>query len=111
MQKKIMILLVLAGVCLAATASAELAITEIMSDSDHNGGTDGDWWELTNTGPSSVNLTGYSWSDNPNNAGVVTFGSVTIGVGESIIILDEPGTEMESTVSMSFQATYLKSIG
>ncbi len=96
MRKKshVAILLVLAGFCLAAAANAELAITEIMSDSEHTG-PDGDWWELTNTGPLDVDLTGYSWYDDRHNThnrhiGEVVFGSITIAAGESIIILDEP---------------------
>ncbi len=86
------IVLVLALVCFTATANAELAITEIMSDSDHVGGTDGDWWELTNTGPVSIDLTGYSWDDNDQQAGQNVFGNITIGPGESIIILNDTGS-------------------
>ena len=81
MQKDIMILLVLATLSFTVSANADLAITEIMSDSAHSGSTDGDWWELTNTGLSSVNLTSYSWDDNPPVAGTVTFGSITMQCG------------------------------
>ena len=87
MRKSIMILLILAGFCFTAPAKAELAITEIMSQSAHVGGTNGDWWELTNTGSSSVNLTGYSWDDDHQRVGQNIFGAVSIGPGESIIIL------------------------
>ncbi len=86
-RNRVVILLVLAGFCLAATANAELAITEIMSQSIHIG-PNGDWWELTNTGPSSVNLTGHSWDDDHQRAGQNVFGNIIIGAGESIIILD-----------------------
>jgi sugar lactone lactonase YvrE len=81
------ILSILAGLCLAATANGELAITEIMSQSLH-AGPNGDWWELTNTGPLSVNLTGYSWDDDHQRPGQSIFGGIVIGAGESIIILD-----------------------
>ena len=82
------ILLILAGFCFTATANAELAITEIMNQSAHNNPTDCDWWELTNTGPSSVDLTGYSWDDNHKRPGQNVFASITIAAGESIIIRD-----------------------
>ena len=81
-------LLVLAGFCLGATANAELAITEIMSQSLHDHPTDCDWWELTNTGGASVDLTGYSWDDVRQRIGQNLFESITIAAGESIIIRD-----------------------
>jgi hypothetical protein len=71
-----------------ASVESSLAITEIMSDSSHVG-TNGDWWELTYDGSSTVDLTGYSWDDNHERVGQNVFGSVTIDPGESIIILDE----------------------
>ncbi|MDH4240130.1 MAG: lamin tail domain-containing protein, partial [Phycisphaerae bacterium] len=71
-----------------APVYVNLAITEIMSDSNH-AGVDGDWWELTNAGIAAVDLTGYSWHDSPT-AGIVIFGNIIISAGESIIILNEP---------------------
>ncbi|MEM0965251.1 MAG: lamin tail domain-containing protein [Verrucomicrobiota bacterium] len=79
---------------LATTASAQLVITEVMSNSDHPGGdANGDWWELTNTGGSAVDLTDYYWDDG-DGFGVdgAVFPSVNIGAGESIVIVDE-GTD------------------
>ncbi|MCD6393801.1 MAG: lamin tail domain-containing protein [Planctomycetes bacterium] len=98
MRKKshVVILLVLAGFCFIATANAELVITEIMSESANGGEIDGDWWELTNTGPSSVNLTGYSWDDESHQIpGAVIFGNIIIEAGESIIIIDVPADVAE----------------
>jgi len=74
-----------------ASVNSNLAITEIMSQSAHSGSTDFDWRELTNTSLVSVDLTGYSWDDDHHIAGTVTFGNITIGPGESIIILDDNG--------------------
>ncbi|MHC4214229.1 MAG: lamin tail domain-containing protein [Planctomycetota bacterium] len=71
-----------------ASVNSKLSITEIMSDSSH-AGTSGDWWELTYTGSSTVDLTGYSWDDNNERVGQNVFTSVTIDPGESIIILNE----------------------
>ena len=87
-RNRVVILLVLAGFCLGATANGELAITEIMSQSLHDHPTDCDWWELTNTGEASVDLTGYSWDDDRQRIGQNLFESITIAAGESIIIRD-----------------------
>ena len=80
------------AVCvLAQSASAQLVITEAQASSDHGtGAADGDWWELTNFGLSSVDLTGYYWDDNgPSGADGALFPAISIAPGESIIILDE----------------------
>jgi hypothetical protein len=95
-RNRVVILLILAVFCFTSTADAELAITEIMSQSVHELPTNCDWWELTNTGLSSVNLTDYSWDDESQIAGVVTFGNVIIGAGESIIILDAPSNDTDA---------------
>lgn len=80
-------------------AQADLVITEVMPDSLHPTlispipDTDGDWWELTNTGTEDVNLTGYKWDDIPTPAtpSVSIFPpGIIIKAGESIIILEEP---------------------
>jgi hypothetical protein len=87
----------------ASTAShAQLVITEAMAKSNHPAllaptpDTDGDWWELTNTGPTAVNLSGYTWDDTPTPAlpTVSKFPNFLIQPGESIIILEEPATNV-----------------
>ncbi|MEE9370089.1 MAG: lamin tail domain-containing protein [Sedimentisphaerales bacterium] len=78
-----LILSILTGFCFTATSNADLAVTEIMIESLHTG----DWWELTNTGPSSVDLTGYSWDEENRSTGRNAFESVTIAADESIILL------------------------
>jgi hypothetical protein len=62
-----------------------------MADSGHPGGpTNGDWWELTNTGAGAVDLSGYSWDDDSQDPTLQTFvAGVTIAPGESLIVLDE----------------------
>ena len=70
---------------------ASLIITEVMSNSNHPGGAaNGDWWELTNTGASSVDLTDYYWDDGgPSGNDGALFPTISIGAGESIVIVDE----------------------
>lgn len=78
------------------SAKADLVITEVMSSSAHSSGTNnGDWFELTNTGPSSVDLSTFSWDDNSAAAGSAGFGGITsIAAGESVIVSQETvGTE------------------
>lgn len=77
---------------LLAPAEGRLVITEVMVQSGHaSTSTDGDWWELTNTGTTAVDLSGYRWDDLPTPATptVSFFPAITIGAGESIIILAE----------------------
>ncbi len=73
------------------SSSAALVITEVMSSSAHAGGTNnGDWFELTNTGPLALNITGWSWDDNSNTAGSATFGGYTsFAAGQSVIFSEE----------------------
>ena len=72
------------------SAQADLVITEVMSSSSHtNSAANGDWWELYNSGTSSIDLTGYSWDDNTATAGSADFNGLTIGAGQAIIICQE----------------------
>ena len=73
---------------------AELVVTEVLSGSRQYGPVAMDWWELTNTGPDSVNLLGYSWDDNHERPGQNMFGNVSISPGESIIILNDQGANV-----------------
>jgi hypothetical protein len=80
-------------------ASAALVITEVQTQTTAGTATaiNGDWWELTNTGPGSVDLSDYAWADteddlfggepNPNG-----FPSFIIAPGQSVIVIDESST-------------------
>ncbi len=94
MRKQFYIIIILI-LCAVSSAQTDLVITEIMSESDHVG-VDGDWWELTNTGSEVVVLTDYSWDDSHRIPGNVTFTSLSIGAGESVIILDEPAANVDA---------------
>jgi predicted extracellular nuclease len=68
----------------AATAQAGMQITEFMYQ-----GVDGEFIEFTNTGSSSVNMTGWSFDDNhavPNTKSLSAFG--TVAPGESAILTE-----------------------
>jgi hypothetical protein len=75
-------------------ASAALVITEVNPGvvAGTPGAINGDWWELTNTGPAPVDLIGYQWADSEDalpSDNSNFFPSYLIGVNESIIILEE----------------------
>src|SRR5262245_53160703 len=78
-------------------ASAQLAITEVMSSASTNLGTtlvaqSSDFWELTNFGTNAVNLNdGYRWNDNAGEflgADPFPFVGLSIDPGESIIFIE-----------------------
>lgn len=82
-------LLAIATLTAAALATspaiAQIRITEVMSSSLSTG----DWWELTNTSASVVNLQNYYWDDNgPTGNDGALFPSIDVQPGESIVIVD-----------------------
>jgi len=88
MMKSVICLVVAAF--LAVTANAGIVITEVMPGSLHDtGAANGDWFELTNSGATAVNITGWSWVDNSTSHAKLVFPSMTIQAGQSILCLDE----------------------
>ena len=80
----------------STSLSANLVITEIMGGSRITTAPM-DWWELTNTGSSAINLSSYSWHDDHLVPNSNIFGSVIINPGESIIIINSTSTTMINT--------------
>lgn len=76
---------------LLVPVSAQLRITEVMSDSQHDDPrADGDWFEITNTGTTSVSLAGYSFDDESAQIGASgPFPAITLAPGNSLIVLRE----------------------
>ena len=76
---------------LALPLSAQLRITEVMPDSNHsNKAANGDWFEITNTGATAVDVANYSFDDEDRNAGASSgFPSYNLQPGASMIVLDE----------------------
>jgi len=70
----------------AGVASAELAVTEFLNNVLGNESTN-EWMEIYNYGSSSIDLTGYTVSD---NNGTFVFPSGTIAPGEAIILAQGP---------------------
>lgn len=88
-------------VCLASLAHAQLAITEINSNSD---ATD-DWFEITNVGGSAVDITGWGFDDYPEDVEKIVplAGVSSIGAGESVVFLqldEDLGTPAVDQIGM-----------
>ncbi|BAY07756.1 SdiA-regulated domain-containing protein [Calothrix sp. NIES-2098] len=77
------------------SASTSLKITEVAPWSSGNSPLAADWFEVTNTGPSAVNITGWKIDDNSNSFGsaVALNGITNIAAGESVIFIEssDPG--------------------
>jgi len=78
----------------AGPASAQIRITEVMSDSANSG----DWFELTNTSSSAVDLLNWYWDDDgPSGADGALFPQIVVNPGESVVVVrdvvDQAGTD------------------
>ena len=69
----------------------DLRITEIMSSENVSSTNHGDWWELSNFGPTPVNLFGYRFDDDSFSlaAAYIITNNVTIAPGESIVLCED----------------------
>lgn len=86
----------------ASTASADIIISEVMSQSSATG----DWIELTNTGTTAVDLSGWLFDDksaNPLLADSIA-GVSSIAAGESVIILRIGDDSQTSGLVADFRA-------
>jgi uncharacterized protein YjiK len=77
-----------AGVSAAATAS--VVISEVHPSGSGNGTYAADWFEVTNTGASAVDITGWKMDDNSNSfASAVPLSGVTsISPGQAVVFID-----------------------
>ncbi len=92
--------LLLAG---ASAAQAQVKITEVSAWGSGNSPYATDWFELTNTGTSAVNLTGWQMDDSSNGTGKVAMvGISSIAAGESVIFT-------ETAAKASFLSTWFGS--
>ncbi len=70
--------------------SSAIVISEVAPWSSGNSPVGADWFEVTNTGSSTVNLSGWKMDDNSNSfaASVPLNGIISIAPGESVIFLE-----------------------
>lgn len=86
-------LVTIAAACGSSVATAELStlrFTEVMSSSGTTGTPTADWWEVTNYGTSSIDMTGWKFDDSSFLfANSVALNGVTsIAAGESVLFLE-----------------------
>jgi uncharacterized protein len=82
--------------------TSSIFITEVAPWSSSNSPVAADWFELTNKGLSSVDITGWKIDDNSNSfaASVALNGVTSIGAGESVIFIEG------ATVNTSFLSNW-----
>lgn len=97
--------------CLSANAaSAAMVITEVDAAGSATGsGYGGDWFELTNTGSSAVDISGWKMDDNSNSfASAVTLNGITsVAAGQSVIFLQSNSSGSNAaTVVANFKSIW-----
>ena len=72
------------------TTSTSIFVTEVAPWSSGNSLVAADWFELTNTGSSAVNIAGWKFDDSSNlfSSSVFLSGITTINAGESVIFIE-----------------------
>jgi uncharacterized protein YjiK len=87
------------------TALSPLVISEVAPWSSGNSALGADWFEVTNTGTSAVDITGWKMDDNSNTfaAAVPLSGITTIASGESVIFIE---SSAPATVIPTFKALW-----
>lgn len=88
-------------------AHADIRITEVAPWSSGNSPVAADWFELTNTGNSALNITGWKIDDNSNSfaAAVALNGVTSIGAGQSVIFIEGNTTTAASFITNWFGAS------
>lgn len=87
----------------AGVAHAEVRITEVAPWSSGDSPIGADWFELTNTGASAVDLAGWSMDDNSATAGVAPLSGVgSIAAGSSVIFVEGDVTTTASFIDTWF---------
>jgi hypothetical protein len=75
---------------LSAAGTPNVFISEVFPAGSSNGTYAADWFEVTNTGTSSVDITGWKMDDNSNAFGssVALTGITSINAGQSVIFME-----------------------
>lgn len=89
-----------------APAYAAITITEVAPWASGNSPVAADWFELTNTGSSAVNIAGWSMDDSSGTAGIAPLTGVTsIAAGQSVIFIEGTGSANATFITTWFGAT------
>ncbi len=92
---------------IATQAQADVKITEVAPWSSGNSPVEADWFELTNTGNSAVDISGWKVDDGSNlfASAVALSGLTSINVGQSVIFIEGNAATAASFVSNWFGAS------
>jgi hypothetical protein len=98
---------------IASPAHAAITISEV--DANGSAATSGyaaDWFELTNTGVSAVDITGWKMDDNSNSfaSAVALRGVTSIAAGQSVVFIEGTASgSTDSTINAAFKAAWFGS--
>jgi hypothetical protein len=113
-KKSIPIIIATLLTTLAAQANAAILITEVAPWSSGNSPIAADWFELTNTSSSALNISGWKVDDSSNSfASAAALNGVTsIAAGQSVIFIESAGgTAISSFISTWFGSNPAPLIG
>ncbi len=85
-----------------------LIISEVSPWSSGNSPVGADWFEVTNTGTTAVNITGWKIDDNSNSfaQAIALNGITSIAAGESVIFLESSASNPAATAIASFKSVW-----
>jgi hypothetical protein len=92
---------------MSLNASANIIISEVAPWGSGNTPYAADWFELTNTGNTTIDLSGWSWDDNSQIAGTSPLSGVSsILPGQSVVFIDNSdGTAVDAFINSWFGGT------
>lgn len=93
MKKTLPCILLALTATISAQANAAVAITEVAAWGSGNAPYEADWFELTNTGTTAIDITGWKVDDSSNAFGsaLALNGITSISAGQSVIFIESAG--------------------
>jgi len=89
-------------------ANAQIIISEVMSSENGSQTYNQDWFELTNTGTTAVDITGWKMDDNSDAFGsavALRLTGNTIAAGQSVVFVESTGSS-DATVQAAFESSW-----
>jgi hypothetical protein len=105
-------LVAIGSVPVRAVMPVSLFITEVDPAGSGTSTYAADWFELTNTGSTAINITGWKMDDNSNSFGsaVALRGVTSIGAGQSVVFLEgNTSGSNDATIDAAFKAAWFGS--
>jgi hypothetical protein len=111
-SKALLLALGAAPLVLAANAaSAALVISEVDAAGSGTSTYKADWFELTNTGSSSISLSGLRMDDNHASfaASVALNGVASLGAGQTAVFIEDTSATSDAALNTAFEAAWFGS--